>query len=170
MKLNRKGYMLVEIVISFVLAMGIAYYLLNLTYKFKNMNEDIYESSLFMKDKIVITKNIMNDLDRGIITGITPSSDNKQIDFKIQMNENNQEESRRLTIKDKTITYGKIEGENFNTNDKSYYQKTIDDFLTIKKIEVSDEITENNYITMKIEIESIYDDENYDIKLFAQKG
>ena len=42
MKLNRKGYMLVEIVIASVLAMGIGYYLLNLTYKFKNNSEDIY--------------------------------------------------------------------------------------------------------------------------------
>ena len=169
MKLNKKGYMLVEIIISFVLAMGIAYYLLNLTYKFKNMDEDIYRSSLFTKDKIVITKNIMNDLDRGIITGITPSSDNKQIDFKIQMNENNQEESRRLTIKDKTITYGKpLANGGFDTNDKSYYKKTIDDFLTIKTIDIDD--SKSNYITIRIPIESIYDNENYDIKLFAQKG
>ena len=41
MKLNKKGYMLVEIVIAFGIAMAIAYYLMNLTYKFKNTNEDI---------------------------------------------------------------------------------------------------------------------------------
>lgn len=167
MKLNRKGYMLVEIIISFVLAMGIAYYLLNLTYKFKNMDEDIYRSSLFTKDKIVITKNIMNDLDRGIIKDIPKTNDN-QIDFKIQMNENNREELRRLTIKDKTITYGKpLANGGFDTNDKSYYKKTIDDFLTIKEIDIK---KESNYITIRIPIESIYDNENYDIKLFAQKG
>ena len=60
MKLNRKGYMLVEIIIASVLAFGIAYYLLNLTYKFKNTNADVYESYYYMKDKILITKNIMN--------------------------------------------------------------------------------------------------------------
>ena len=62
MKLNKKGYMLVEIVIATVLAFSIAFYLLNLTYKFKNTNSDIQESRAFLADRLVITKNIMNDI------------------------------------------------------------------------------------------------------------
>ena len=61
MKLNRKGYMLVEIIIASVLAMTVAYYLLNLTYRFKDTNEDLYHSTVFLNDKILITKNIMQD-------------------------------------------------------------------------------------------------------------
>ena len=75
MKINKKGYMLVEIIISFTLAMSIAYYLLNLTYKFKNMDEDIYMSTIFIKDKILVTKNIMNDIDRGTVSDIPASVD-----------------------------------------------------------------------------------------------
>ena len=68
MRLNNKGYMLVEIIISFTIAMGIAFYLMNLTFKFKNVNEDIYQSILYLKEKELITKNIMYDLEKGNIT------------------------------------------------------------------------------------------------------
>ena len=79
MKLNKKGYMLVEIVLSSVLAMSIALYLLNLTYQFKNKNEDIYQSISYSSDKIAITKNIMNDLDNQIITKIEKKEHNEVI-------------------------------------------------------------------------------------------
>ena len=73
MKLNRKGYMLVEMILASVIAMSIAYYLLNLTYKFKDKNEDIYNSTVLIADKILITKNIMNDFDGKIVKLINQS-------------------------------------------------------------------------------------------------
>ena len=59
MRQNNKGYMLVELVLASVLAITIALYLLNLTYQFKNKNDDIYQSLTYSSDKIAITKNIM---------------------------------------------------------------------------------------------------------------
>ena len=63
-RLNNKGYMLVEIIVASVIAFSVAYYLLNLTYKFKDKSEDIYYSTTMLSDKINITKNIMNDLEK----------------------------------------------------------------------------------------------------------
>ena len=77
MKLNQKGYMMIELVLSSVLAMTIAIYLLNLTIQFKNKNEDIYQSIGYSADKIETTKNIMNDLENLTITEITVQDNNK---------------------------------------------------------------------------------------------
>ena len=63
MKINKKGYMLVEIIVSFVLAFSIAMYLLNLTIKFKDTNEEIYYSAQYFKDRNLVVRNIMDDLD-----------------------------------------------------------------------------------------------------------
>ena len=78
MNLNKKGYMLVEIVIAFGIAMAIAYYLMNLTYKFKNTNEDIYQSTIYLKDKVSVTKNIMNDLEKSTIVEYNKCNDTNQ--------------------------------------------------------------------------------------------
>ena len=61
-KLNNKGYMLVEIIIASVIAFSVAYYLINLTIKFKNQNSDLYNNTIIKNDKVNITKNIMNDI------------------------------------------------------------------------------------------------------------
>lgn len=169
MKLNKKGYMLVEIVISFTLAMGIAYYLLNLTYKFKNTDEDIYRSTLFLKDKTAITKNIMNDLDRGSISNIQKDSEENTRSISFNLNINPQViEERKISIDDKTITYGKINEEgNFETSDVSYYTKTIDESLIIKDIEMSTSLS-GAYFSVIIKISSLYDNNDYDLKLFGQ--
>ena len=74
MKLNKKGYMLVEIIVSFVLAFSIAMYLLNLTIKFKDTNDEIYYSAKYFKDRNLITRNIMNDIERGKVSNVTLSS------------------------------------------------------------------------------------------------
>ena len=62
-KLNNKGYMLVEIIIASVIAFSVAYYLINLTIKFKNQNSDLYNNTIIKNDKVNITKNIMNDIE-----------------------------------------------------------------------------------------------------------
>lgn len=65
-KLNNKGYMLVEIILASVIAFSVAYYLINLTFKFKDQNMDLYNLTVIDNAKINITKNIMEDLKQGI--------------------------------------------------------------------------------------------------------
>ena len=177
MKLNKKGYVLIEIIVAFSLAMAIAYYILNLTYKFKNTNEDIYQSTLYLKDKELVTKNIMNDLERGTITSfptnsttdLTANGSSKRITFQIKIGETT--EYRKLQItKDAsgtTITYGKTntQGGNFVTADSSYYQKKLEKSLIVKSIETK---KNNKIATIEIKIESLYDNKNnYNIKLLS---
>lgn len=169
MKLNKKGYMLIEIVLASVLAMSIALYLLNLTYQFKNKDEDIYQSISYSSDKIAITKNIMNDLDKQVITKIEKSENNEVV---LTTQSNGTEEKRKIQInnpenKEVTITYGKINNDgSFDKNDSSYYQKNLQKSLLFKEIKINNE--NENIITIKIILESMYTDDDYSIKLLAK--
>ena len=171
MKLNRKGYMLVEIIVAAVLAMSIAYYLLNLTYKFKNTNEDVQESYYYTKDKILITKNIMSDLERGTIRNVYKTSDADLgfvIDFEMMIN--SVKEKRKLKASKNAsgvyvIQYGMVGNDgNFVTGDISYYEKELERTLIVKNPEID---VDGDAFSVKIPISSLYTDNNYDIILLS---
>jgi len=69
-KINNKGYMLVEIIIATVLSLVVAYFLMNITIKMVNLNNDYYVESVLVADKAIITKEIMDDLSSKELTGI----------------------------------------------------------------------------------------------------
>lgn len=164
MKLNRRGYMLVEIIIASVLAFGVAYYLLNLTYKFKNANTDLHESYIYTKDKLVITKNIMSDLENGIVSDV--SRNDSEVTFKIHLGD--KVESRKLVINktDKSIEYGKTDDAYniFEKNDPSYYKKNLEKSLDFSGLSIVDD---DNSFCIKISLSSMYTDNIYDILLYS---
>ena len=64
-KLNNKGYMLVEIILAFVLAIGITYFVTELIIKLKNKNDDLLVKTLVSTDQTIIYNTIMNDVYKG---------------------------------------------------------------------------------------------------------
>ena len=180
-RLNNKGYMLVEIIVASVIAFSVAYYLLNLTYKFKDKSEDIYYSTTMLSDKINITKNIMNDLEKisdknSVI--LAKDTDNNTYTYTITIegkDDKNIGISRIIKVsKDATTQQWQIEyGSSFTNgmfvtnNDKSYYKKVLD-----KSFEVSDvsyNKTDNPYKII-IKINSLYTNDSNDIILFVNEG
>ncbi len=61
-KLNRKGYMTVEIIIASVLAFAIAFFLMQITMKLVDVNDNEYVKTEFMTDKALVMKNIKNNI------------------------------------------------------------------------------------------------------------
>jgi len=61
-KLDNKGYMLVEIILAVALAMGVGYFLIELTLKVKNTNDDLLVESLVKTDQGIIYNMIMKDV------------------------------------------------------------------------------------------------------------
>ena len=59
MKLNNKGYLIVEIVLSATIAFAIMYFLIDLTFNFKSKSDDLYKETIFIADKNIITKMIL---------------------------------------------------------------------------------------------------------------
>lgn len=172
MKLNKKGYMLVEIVIAAVLAFSIAFYLLNLTYKFKNTNYDIQESRAFLADKLIITKNIMNDIERGSVNDVLAR--NTFVRFNLMYDECDSSgcklilERRQITVKKmdngKTqVKYGKgrlqqcptktgydcVDAFVYDTADETYFEKELSSALTIKSFITSNKIIQKNGNNLK---------------------
>jgi len=169
MKLNKKGYMLVEIIVAFALAFSIAMYLLNLTLKFKDTNEDIYYSAKYLKDKNLITRNIMSDLEKNIVDVSSINKSAKELTFDVYIlkeNGDSTRETRKLKISGNTIEYGKF-NTNFVKGDRSYYKKELEQSLIIG--DMSDEFCslENNYFCFQIPISSMYDDKNYGITILS---
>lgn len=61
-RLNNKGYMLVEIILASAIAFGLAYYMLDLTLKVKNRNDDLLVATLMETDKTIISNKIMESI------------------------------------------------------------------------------------------------------------
>ena len=156
-KLNNKGYMLVEIIVASVIAFSVAYYLLNLTYKFKDKNMDVYESTSLLSNKINITKNIMYDLNDQNVTKITTVNDNNY-DLTIT-NPDKSTTTKRISVNGKTIEYGTLSGDTIIKNDRSYYKKELPNYVDIGKISVFSESK------IQIPISDIYSNNTYDINI-----
>lgn len=61
-KLNNKGYMLIEIILASAIAFGLAYFMLELTLKLKNKNDDLLVETLTNTDNAIISNAIMKYL------------------------------------------------------------------------------------------------------------
>lgn len=62
MKLNNRGYMLVEIILASALAFGMAYFMISMTLKLKNKNDDLLVETLAVTDQTIIANGIMSTL------------------------------------------------------------------------------------------------------------
>ena len=60
LKLNNKGYMLVEIILASALAFGLAFFIIVLTIKLKNKNDDLVVETLISTDREIINNKLMD--------------------------------------------------------------------------------------------------------------
>jgi len=82
MKLNNKGYMLIEIVLASVIAVAVAYFMTDLTIKLKNRNDDLMVKTLVSTDQAIIYNTIMKDLYSGRYSdGVSCSDINSKINI-----------------------------------------------------------------------------------------
>ena len=114
MKLNNKGYMLVEIIVASVIALVMAYFLIDITIRLVNKNNDYYVESVLLTDKNLVTKEIMEDINDNsnndiLLTSINVTNSGDNI-VTVELSFNN-ETSKDLII-DKSsniIKYGNYE-------------------------------------------------------------
>ena len=60
LKLNNKGYMLVEIILASAIAFGLAFFIIDLTIKLKNKNDDLMVETLMNTDRTIINNKLMS--------------------------------------------------------------------------------------------------------------
>ena len=82
-KINNRGYVLVEIILASALAFGVAYYMLNLTFKLKDKNTDLLVKTLAATDQAIIQNKLVNILqtedNNFTCAKLVYDSDNKKI-------------------------------------------------------------------------------------------
>ena len=59
---NNKGYMLIEVILASVMAIGVSVFLAGITIKLKNKNDDLLVKSLVSTDQGIIYNTIMEDV------------------------------------------------------------------------------------------------------------
>lgn len=167
-KLNRKGYMTVEIIIASVIAFSIAFFLMEITFKLVDINDNEYISTNFMTDKALIMKNIKENIQNDI--------DEYEKVYKIECNNNicsiifdrsgGPTEARRLIIDNQNDTIMIKYTEN-SDNGKLLYLKKLSSGLS--NISLSGNIV-GNYVYFQIKGDNIFSNEIYDINIVVYNG
>lgn len=167
-KLNRRGYMTIEIIIASVIAFLIAFFLMEITIKLVDINDNEYISTNFMTDKALIMKNIKENIQNDI--------DEYEKVYKIECNNNicsiifersgGPTEARRLIIDNQNDTIMIKYTEN-SDNGKLLYLKELSSGLS--NISLSGNIV-GNYVYFQIKGDNIFSNEIYDINIVVYNG
>lgn len=153
-KLNRKGYLTVEIILASVIAFAMAFFLIDLTMKLSSTTDDAYADTVLVTDKALVIKNVKENLENdicsyGIINDVSCS--NNVCDITMTNG------SVRLSVNGNLVKY---------TGGGSY-SKEIDSSLSNITLTSSNS---NEYYNFKISGTNIFVDENYDMNIFVYNG
>ena len=150
-KLNNKGYLLVEIIVSFVIAMGVAFFLAEITINLKERQQDLDKEIQYNVDKSLMTKEIMDDVSEyGVKNVVINTKDENTIDCKITLSNGTE---KNLNITKTGFTYGP-----YTKNFDSSLEVTLDNTNT--KID-----TTNKLLIIKVNAASIYSNKDYGLNL-----
>ncbi len=83
MKLNNKGYMIIEIILASMIAFSIAYLLFDLTLNMKNKSDNMQAKSMILTDRTIIENYIMNEMNEADAAncGYTGKIENTQSEY-----------------------------------------------------------------------------------------
>ena len=156
MKLNRKGYLTIEIILGATIAFAIAFFLMEITIKMVNVTEDNYKDIVVITDNALVISNIKKLLDTKEITNITCSSNTCTITYN---DIDNTTHTTHLGIDNRSVIYK--ESTNY------LYVKELDKSLsniTLTSTIRGDITGENkNNIYFKITAQNIFIDKDYSI-------
>lgn len=156
MKLNRKGYLTIEIILGATIAFAIAFFLMEITIKMVNVTEDNYKDIVVITDNALVISSIKELLDNKKITNITCSSNTCTITYD---DIDNTTHTTHLGIDNRSVIYKE------NTN--YLYVKELDKSLsniTLTSTIRGDITDENkNNIYFKITAQNIFIDKDYSI-------
>lgn len=158
MKLNRKGYMTIEIILAAVVTFVIAFFLIDITMKLSSNTDDAYIDTVLITDKTLVTKNIKKLLEEDMARNGDIKSVNCEEGKSCTITMDNNKTST-VAVNENTITYKDSSG-----NDA--YSKKIAGSLT--NISISGGMSENNdYCALKITGENIFTNNDYDMKVIV---
>lgn len=163
-KLNKKGYLAVEVILASVVAVSIAVFLIDLTVKMVNKTNDNYTNTLFLTDKALITNNLRKEIKKDIEkekNGPIQRADfNGKYTCNLKFTGGN---TSNITIGGNEITY--------QSDREKKYSKTINKDIKYSSIYIDKCGVENNYLIIKINFEDIFTtNNNRDIEIVLYKS
>lgn len=160
-KLNRKGYITIEIIIASVIAFSIAFFLMEITMKLVDVTDNEYVDTNFMTDKALIMNNIRKNLKKDIveyekIDSINCNNNYCEIYFE---SSGGPTEARRIVIdkENNTIKYT----DNLD-NGTVIYSNKLDSGVKINSLTGG---ISGSYAYFQIGCQNIFSDEDYDISI-----
>ena len=173
-KLNNKGYMLVEVIISSAIALVMAYFLVEITVKLVNKNNDYYEQSVFVSDKNILTKSIMDVFNDEYfeLVKVDYNNGSNSVNFTFQYYDYYYKEMKQevftLTIDGNVVSYGCDDEEDYS------YKKELSSDLIVGPLNINTYVvpgvnytdTVNNALLfIKLPAYTNYSDEDYGLNL-----
>ena len=162
-KLNRRGYLTIEIILGSVIAFAIAFFLIEITVKMVSNNDDTF------RDTIITTDNAL------IISGVKEVVENNTDGINnINCNDNNicyitykDGNTATLEIADSTVDGSTVKIVKYEKNNVITYQKELDSSLSDIKLTSNitgdGEVTDESNIYFKITGKNIFLDKEYNI-------
>lgn len=158
-KLNKKGYLAVEVILASVVAVSIAVFLIDLTVKMVNKTNDNYTNTLFLTDKALITNNLRKEIKQDIIQNgninnigeIEKATLIDDYTCELKFKNSNVISNININSTKDTITY---------SSEYSGYSKTINKDIKYSDINIKTCTLENNYLIIKINFEDIFTTNN----------
>lgn len=160
-KLNRKGYMTVEIIIASVIAFSIAFFLMEITFKLVDITDNEYVNINFMTDKALIMKNVKENINKYFEE--VKNNEDSLMSFQCKDNgcdiESNNGLIIHLYIEDNKFIFKK--------ENSIIYSKELSSGLS--NISLSGNIV-GNYVYFQIKGDNIFSNEIYDINIVVYNG
>lgn len=103
-RLNNRGYLIVELILASVLAMTVAYFLLNLVVKMSSKNQDLYVETALLTDKAIMTNLVMEDVNKYTLIRMNNSSENEGKISKVLLRFSYYDASNEQKTIDKMVT------------------------------------------------------------------
>ena len=168
MKLNRKGYLTVEIILASTIAFAIAFFLIEITVKLVSKTDDVYHETVIAYDDAIIINNIKEKIKDYIIeTDGLNFVECKNNECMISGERSGGPKEDRYIYYDSTskeirFSEGAEEGENRVT----LYAKKVDD--SISEVEISSNINRNvkpsdRIVFFNIKLKNIFTDNAYEM-------
>lgn len=167
-KLNRKGYLTVEVIISSAIAFVIAYFLIELTVQLTNKTDNTYNDTVMMVDKGLLEKNIKSILEKDITNygGIVKIEAPGRNHFKIIFYDGTNKEIEISRKEGKLYLYYGNEYSK-KINDNLEYTLLVNGNESLQMDGISD-----GYLNFSLRAKSIYTDKDYgfDISVYNKIG
>ncbi len=149
-KLNKKGYLAVEVILASVVAVSIAVFLIDLTVKMVNKTNDNYTNTLFLTDKALITNHLRKEIKQDMKNNSGPIISTTRIDdytCELKFKNSNVTSNININSTKDTITY---------SSEYSGYSKKINKDIKYSDINIKTCTLKNNYLIIKINFEDIF--------------